>query len=130
MGFLGLKWLLLQDGLLQDRDKVMEPTPLHIEFLLAEAKYFGWRTRDPLKIATRLCEEYFYSLGGGFNPPKGGSKRPLSASSNDFIKVAFGWFWGKTGDYIDAGVQAGTLNMFMDEVWETVAKQNNWIGTK
>lgn len=80
------------------------------EFLIEYAKSLEWTERNLSIIRTKLCEEYHYS----------------SRYNLGFLQIALGYFWCKTGNYVEATGSVALLKFEMDKVYEEVAKKYNW----
>jgi hypothetical protein len=90
-----------------------------VDFLNAYADYQGWDERGFETVARKLCENYRYA--------------PESKGDNlgrEFLMIAFGWLWGSKQDdkmpYIEANALCGVLQILMDEMYATVAAENQW----
>lgn len=96
----------------------MNDTELIEEFLLEYAKSLDWiatsidDTEESFDdICRKLCEQYFYTPGN---------------KADGFLKIAFGYFWCKSGSPINANIPTHMLMQKMDKAYEIVAKENNW----
>lgn len=92
---------------------------LIIDFLDAYAEKMEWKERGWEEVSRVLCERYVYSSDFGHG--------------REFLMIAYGWMWGKcTGDmpFIEANCLCGLLKLRLDEVYEQVAKENNWYGER
>jgi hypothetical protein len=87
-----------------------DPSYLIGEFLRNYTEQYEWEQKDAPGIMRRLCEEYGYS-------PRHG---------REFIMIAYGWLWGRTGDSVMANVVAALLQNKLDEVYAVVAEENDW----
>ncbi len=81
------------------------------DFLKAYSSYMGWKLTSPDNIMRMLCEDYYYA-------PDGRGKQ--------FMMIALGWMWGKTGDYAKANCGSVMLEIKLGEMYKIVAKENNW----
>jgi hypothetical protein len=88
----------------------MNTDELITAFLNSYSEYSGWTEQGFDAVSRKLCEEYVYG------PNK----------SYQFGLLAFGWMWGKTGDYVEANCVWGLLKLKLDEVYKIVAQENNW----
>jgi hypothetical protein len=88
----------------------------HEQFLLAYARSLEWKETDIPTIMRRLCEEYVYKPASADDPRAG----------RDFLMIAFGWLWGKTGDYIAANGECGLLMLKMNDAYKPVAEKYGW----
>jgi len=84
------------------------------DFLRAYSDYLGWEARDAERIMRLLCEEYHYS------------ENDMKNAGGSIIKIAFGWIWGRTNDYVVANCSCGLLHIKMKEAYIQVSKQNHW----
>lgn len=82
---------------------------LPTEFLNAYAEYLEWPDRGRLAVSRRLCEEYYYS-----------------PNHDAFLRIALGWFWGRTNNHVTATGAVATLKYKLDEMYAIVAEENNW----
>ncbi len=87
------------------------------QFLVAYAEdKLGWEgAPDTNAIARRLCEEYFYTPDPQY----------MEQGDREFLMIALGWMWAKTS-YTTANCHCAILMLKMSEMWNIVAKENNW----
>lgn len=86
--------------------------PLIVEFLIEYANSIEFKHRDPLEICKMLCENYLYND---------------DLTGENFIKVAFGWMWGRTPGplgCVDASIRADILKTYLDNLYKS--EKNGW----